>query len=114
MMKKTIDWSDYFEEVAGGEIRLKGSRIAIDTIIERYRCGSTPEEMALDYNSISLAQVYATITYYLSNRVQIDAYLEEGYRIMDEFIREQNRNLPTIPLHKMNGKGEYARMGAVV
>ena len=33
-MNKEIRWSDYFEEVTGGEIRLKGSRIAIDTIIE--------------------------------------------------------------------------------
>ena len=100
-MNKDMNWSDYFEEVTGGEIRIKGSRIAIDTIVEQYNSGSTPEEMAGTYQSISLAQIYVTIAYYLSNRAQVDAYIEEGYRIIDEFIRNQDKNPALVRLKKL-------------
>lgn len=59
-------------------IRIKGSRIAIDHIIERFNLGVSAESMVTDYPTLEPVQVYAAITYYLSNREKMDAYLERG------------------------------------
>jgi hypothetical protein len=37
--------------------------------------GYTPEEIKAIYPDLSLEKIYATITYYLQNRPEIDAYL---------------------------------------
>ncbi len=39
--------------------------------------GLSPEEIALRYPTLSLELVYATITYYLHKRVQLDRYMRE-------------------------------------
>ncbi len=60
---------DYFNFLASDDIRLKGSRIGIETILYEYIYRSrTPEEIAQTYTSLSLEQVYATILYYLHNK----------------------------------------------
>jgi uncharacterized protein (DUF433 family) len=56
-------------------IRLKGHRIGIDNVLDYYLEGYTPEEIVANLPTLSLEQIHATITYYLHNRVQLDAYL---------------------------------------
>ncbi len=63
---------DYFNFLAPDDIRIKGSRIGIETILYEYIYRSrTPEEIAQTYTSLSLEQVYATILYYLHNQENI-------------------------------------------
>lgn len=78
---------DYFDFLAPDDIRLKGHRIGIDDVLSYYLDGYTPEEMAAHLPTLSLEEIHATITYYLRNRAQVDAYLahlaarrEERYR----------------------------------
>jgi len=66
---------DYFDFISPDDIRLKAHRIGIDNVLEYYLEGYTPEEIVANLPSLSLEQIYATITYYLHNRIQIDAYL---------------------------------------
>lgn len=66
---------EYFEFLSENDIRIKGHRIGIDTVLWYYLEGYTPEEIVANLPSLSLEEVYATITYYLHNRVQVDAYL---------------------------------------
>lgn len=66
---------DYFDFLAPDDIRLKGHRIGIDDVLSYYLDGYTPEEMAAHLPTLSLEEIYATITYYLRNRAQVDAYL---------------------------------------
>lgn len=68
---------DYFDFLDKDDIRVKGTRVGIEIILDDYLTGSSPEEIATRYISLSLEQVYATITYYLHNRSQIEAYLED-------------------------------------
>jgi len=69
---------DYFEFLAPNDIRIKGHRIGIETILWDYHAGMTPEEIALRYPTISLEEVYATITYYWRNQEEVDAYLRDS------------------------------------
>ena len=66
---------DYFEFLSPDDIRIKGHRIGIDNVLDYYLEGYTPEEIAANLPTLSLEKIYATITYYLHNRPQIDAYL---------------------------------------
>jgi hypothetical protein len=48
-----------------------------------------PEAIVRDvYPSLTLEEVYATITYYLHNKAEVDAYLERGEKIADSFYQE--------------------------
>ena len=59
---------DYFDFLAPDDIRIKGSRIGIETVLHDYiHKAMTAEEIADQYDTLSLQQVYATILYYLHN-----------------------------------------------
>lgn len=86
--------TDYFNFLTPDDIRLKGTRIGIETILYEYiDRGHSPEEIAQTYPSLTLEQVYATILYYLQNKKTISNYLknwiEHGHR-----MREQQRLNP--------------------
>ena len=67
---------DYFEVLAPNDIRLRGHRIGIETILSDYlHLGLSAEEIAVRYPTLALEEVYATLTYYWRNREQVDAYL---------------------------------------
>lgn len=83
---------DYFEILAPNDIRLKGHRIGIETILFDYlELGLSAEEIALRYPTLSLEQVHATLAYYWRNQVKIDAYLKAAREHEERMIREQER-----------------------
>lgn len=72
---------DYFEfhTTPVEYIRIKGSRINIDHVIDLYKRHMTPEQIAVYFGCpLDPVQVYATITYYLQNKAEVEAYLERG------------------------------------
>ncbi len=58
-----------------GAVRVGRSRVNLDLVVEQYECGVTPEEMVQAYDSLSLAEVYSDIGYYLRHKDEVDAYL---------------------------------------
>ena len=60
-----------------GTIRVAGTRITLDTVIEFYRQGQSANDLARAFPAISLADVHAVIGYYLRHRLAVDAYLAE-------------------------------------
>lgn len=66
---------DYFDFLSPDDIRIKGHRIGIDDVLSYYLDGYTPEEIAVNFPSLSQEEIYATVTYYLHNRAEVDAYL---------------------------------------
>lgn len=61
---------------AGG-IRIGQSRVTLDSLLAAYQNGATPEEIAIQYSVLDLADVYATIAYYLTHRQSVDEYLAQ-------------------------------------
>lgn len=79
MNRETIvQLEDYFDFLDPSDIRLKGSRIGIESVLYEYvhRC-RTAEEIAQTFETITLDQVYATILYYLRNRESVTRYLSD-------------------------------------
>lgn len=84
---------DYFNVLAPDDIRLKGTRIGIESILYEYiyHC-KTPEEIAKQFHTVTLEQVYATILYYLHHRSQVEAYLTDWLEFSRTMREEQERN----------------------
>ena len=85
-------------------IRIKGTRIGIETVLEDYLNGHSPEEIATRYRNLTLKQVYAAITYYLYNQEELDAYLEEGRQQVEAAWQEQRRNPSPVVKRLMDTK----------
>jgi uncharacterized protein (DUF433 family) len=58
-----------------GAIRVGNSRVLLELVIRAFLDGATPEAIVQRYDTLSLPDVYAVITYYLARPAKIDAYL---------------------------------------
>lgn len=86
---------EYFIFFAPNDIRLKGTRIGIETILYDYIYRDrTAEEIAKTYSSLNLEQVYATILYYLHNQEEVRQYIANWLEWSHQMRDEQKRNLP--------------------
>lgn len=98
---------DYFDFLRPDDIRLKGTRVGIETIlydfIHRQR---SPEEIAQSYPSVTLEQVYATILYYLHNKEAVSAYLTDWLEWSHRIREEQRQNPPPVVKKLMKLKAE--------
>ncbi|MFN8457401.1 MAG: DUF433 domain-containing protein [Anaerolineae bacterium] len=72
-------------EIRNGLPRIAGTGITVPRIVGWYKLGLTPEEIAAEVGHLTLAQVYAALTYYHANRHEIEATLaaeeEEAKRL---------------------------------
>lgn len=84
---------DYFTFGGPDDIRIAGSRIGIEHVLDHYVYKArTPEEIADQFPTLTLEQVYATILYYLHNRSQVDAYLADWLVWSEEQRAAQETN----------------------
>ena len=90
---------DYFDFLTVDDIRIKGHRIGIESVLYDYIfCEQTPEAIVRRFPSLSLEQVYATILYYLHNREKIDAYMTDWLEYGHRAREEQELNPPPVVL----------------
>jgi len=69
---------DYFDFLAPDDIRIKGHRVGIESVLLDYlHRNLTAEQIAQRYPSLTLEDVYAAILYYLHNRETVEHYLNE-------------------------------------
>ncbi|HET6248096.1 MAG TPA: DUF433 domain-containing protein [Tepidisphaeraceae bacterium] len=69
---------DYFNFLAPDDIRIKGHRIGIESVLYEYiHRGKSPEEIVERFPTLSLEQVHATILYYLHNKDVIEKYVAQ-------------------------------------
>ncbi len=78
-------------KTASGVIRIAHTRVTLDTIVEEFKEGATAEEIAQDYPSVSLSDVYSVIGYYLRERSKVEEYLQER-RKKAEQVRKENES----------------------
>jgi uncharacterized protein (DUF433 family) len=71
-----------------GVVRVGKTRVPLDTVIHFFQAGSSPEEIVEGFPTLDLADVYATIGYYLRHRQEVDLYLEQRERVAEEIRAE--------------------------
>ncbi len=86
--------SDVYLEKNDHIYRIKGSRIALDSIIYQFRQGRSPEAIQDAFPALSLSQVYGAIAYYLDHQAALDQYLAHNEATEEEFSREVARLFP--------------------
>lgn len=76
------------KENPDGVVLVGGTRVTLDTIVAAFREGSTPEEIAQQYPTLELADVYTVISYYLRRLTEVDAYLRQRQDRSDSVRRD--------------------------
>lgn len=107
---------DHFDFLAPNDIRLNGTRVGIETVLYDFLLRSrTPEEIADAYPTLTLEQVYATITYYLRDKGRVEAYLEEWIEHGRRMWAEQERNPTPVMrrLRQLRAEQEAAKRSAL-
>src|SRR5260370_7810874 len=86
---------DYFDFLSPDDIRIKGHRIGIESILDEYIYRErTAEQIARYFPTLTLEQVYATILYYLHNKEAMDKYLVDWLEHGPQALEEQPRKHP--------------------
>src|SRR5947199_5806699 len=94
---------DYFDFQAPDDIRIKGHRIGIESVLYEYiHRHQTAEEIGRRFETLTLEEIYATILYYLHNKEAVSKYIadwleychesrEKAYREHAEFYERMRR-----------------------
>jgi uncharacterized protein (DUF433 family) len=60
-----------------GVIKVSGTRVTLDSIVETFKQGSTPDEIAEDFSTVPIEDIYTIIGYYLRHWSAVRTYLLE-------------------------------------
>ena len=58
-------------------IRVAGTRIPLERVVVAFQSGATPEQIAQQYPTLPLRDIYAVIAFYLDRTEAVDAYVAE-------------------------------------
>lgn len=78
-----------------GVVRVGGTRVRLETIINAFHLGCTAEEIMLKYPSLELRDIYAVIASYLGRSDEVRIYLESRRSQAEEADRELEARLPS-------------------
>ena len=76
---------------ADGVVRVGGTRVTLEPIVDAFQAGSTAEEIVHQYPSLDLADVYSVISFYLQRQPDVEAYLRRRQQQRDK-VRDQNED----------------------
>jgi uncharacterized protein (DUF433 family) len=77
------------EITADGVVQVGKTRVTLDTLVAVFKQGATAEEIVYRYPSLKLADVYATVAFYLNHQQEVEAYLQQRQQQAQE-IRRMN------------------------
>lgn len=106
---------DYFNFLAPNDIRLKGTRVGIETILYDFiHRACTPETIAQTYPSLTLEQVYATILYYLHNQEAVSKYVADWLEWNHQQVKAQQNNPSPAAIRMRKLRAEQQKVNAEV
>ena len=73
---------------AEGIVRVGGTRVTLDTVVQAFWEGASAEEIQQQYPVLELSDVYATLGYYLKHKTEVDEYLESRRQLANS-VREE-------------------------
>lgn len=80
------------QSILGGEPIITGTRTPVRAIVELWRMGTGPEEIATKLPHLTLAQIFDALSYYSEHQEEINAYIERN-RVPDELLDPLVKNL---------------------
>ena len=96
---------EYFDFFAPDDIRIKGTRVGIESVLYEYiHRERNPEAIAHRFPSLTLEQIYATILFYLRNKTQMDDYMSDWLEFGQRMRANQKKNPPPVVIRLRNLK----------
>lgn len=83
--------------IHGGRPIIAGTGVTVRRIAIWYKLGLTPEETAARIGHLTVAQVFAALTYYHANREVIEADIAEEDEAYERLMREHYADPPEQP-----------------
>ncbi|MDO9128591.1 MAG: DUF433 domain-containing protein [Anaerolineales bacterium] len=83
-----------------GVIRVSSTRVTLDTIVSAFKDGATAEEIAQQYPSVPLVDVYYVIGYYLRRRDEVESYLGQRKKEADELQKQMEARFNPIGIRE--------------
>ncbi len=77
-----------------GVARVAGTRVPLDTIIDFFKRGYTPEKIVDSFSTVSLADAYTLIGYYLRHQAEVEEYLRQSQERSEQIRRENEARFP--------------------
>ncbi len=71
-----------------GIIYVGDSRVTLDVVVDYWRSGLRPEDIARGLTTLSLADILGALAYYHRHRSEVDVYLAAGERQSDALRAE--------------------------
>ena len=90
---------------ADGVIHVGGTRVTLDTLVAAFDAGATPEEIVQQYPSVTLADAYSVIGYYLRHQAEVRTYLTERQKAGAQVRAENERRFdPTTVRDRLSAR----------
>lgn len=78
-----MELSDFLTRDPDGFIHVTGHRIGLQHLVYYYNQGYSPEMLACEYPTLSLALLHKIIAFYLENRIDVDEYVGRCQKEID-------------------------------
>ena len=98
---RELTGNPYLDICSPGDIRVKGTRVGIEHLLSLYLSGAQPEQIALEFPSVTLEQVHGVLACYLGHREQIDAYLKQWRDRARELRADQRKQTPPSVIQRL-------------
>jgi len=96
-----------------GVLHIAGTRVTLDCVIGMFEAGASAEEIADDYDSLTLDQVYGVIFYYLRHQDQVTAHLAEEEKESEQAREKYEASFPNHLREKLLRAKRSKEPGAV-
>ena len=94
-----------------GSIRVGSSRVTLDVLLADFLNGMSPEQIASELDTLSLADVYGAISYYFRYRDEVDEYLRQRKLEAEALRRKIEESQPKRPNLKAELLARLAQRG---
>ena len=82
-MENHVTLPDFLTEDTDGFIHVTGHRIGLQQLVHYYNEGYSPEMLACEYPTLSLAVIHKVIGYYLETQAEVDQYVAQCQEAID-------------------------------
>jgi uncharacterized protein (DUF433 family) len=97
-----------------GGVRVRNSRVTLETIVHRMQMGHTAEEINDSFPTVAVSTIKEILAWYFDNKADADEYLQE----LDELLRRLRQEAESQPGYKerhaefLRRKAEFLRRKA--
>ena len=91
-----LPMNEYLEQLEPDVVQLRGHRIGLEHIVERYGEGFSAEQIAQEFPGVELKAIYAIIAYYLHNQAAVDAYVARSDAAAETRRRAWSADMPEL------------------